>query len=95
MRRNRTEGRPVVYLDETWCNAHDGKTRAWVEEDKTCRGGIIGGPQGSAKFTTIHSFNNIATIIIASHQEKENALLCCTQVAKMGGSPVSSMYVFA
>ena len=38
MRRNRTEGRPVVYLDETWANAHDGKSRAWVEDDKVTRG---------------------------------------------------------
>ncbi|XP_065905339.1 uncharacterized protein [Dysidea avara] len=42
MRRNRTEGKPVVYLDETWANAHDGKSRAWVEADKTT-GGTIGG----------------------------------------------------
>ena len=38
MRYNRTEGRPVVYLDETWANAHDGKSRAWVEDDKVTRG---------------------------------------------------------
>ena len=49
MRRNRTEGRPVVYLDEMWCNAHDGKANAWVEKDLTCQGGTIGGPQGSPK----------------------------------------------
>ena len=36
MKHNRTEdGKPVVYLDETWANAHDGKSRAWVEADKT------------------------------------------------------------
>ena len=38
MRYNRTEGRPVVYLDETWANAHDDKSRAWVEDDKVTRG---------------------------------------------------------
>ena len=38
MRRNRTEERPVVYLDETWANAHDGKSRAWVEDNKVTRG---------------------------------------------------------
>ena len=50
MRQNRTEGRPVVYLDETWCNAHDGKDKAWVEKDTTCRGGTLGGPAGFGYF---------------------------------------------
>ena len=45
MRRNRTEGKPVVYLDETWANAHDGKKKAWVEKDTTTKG-TIGGIQG-------------------------------------------------
>ena len=39
VRRNHTEGRPVVYLDET---AHDGKDKAWVEQDKVT-GGTLGG----------------------------------------------------
>jgi len=43
MKRNRTERRPVVYLDETWANAHDGKNKAWVEKDATCKQGTIGG----------------------------------------------------
>lgn len=42
MRRNRSEKRPVVYLDETWCNAHHGKEKAWVEKDKLT-GGTLGG----------------------------------------------------
>ena len=29
MRRNRTEKRPVVYLDETLCNVHHGKEIGW------------------------------------------------------------------
>ena len=45
MRRNRIEGRPVVYLDETWANAHDGKKKAWVEKDTTTKG-TIGGVEG-------------------------------------------------
>ena len=45
MRRNRTEGKPVVYLDETWANAHDGKKKAWVEKDTTTKG-TIGGIEG-------------------------------------------------
>ena len=27
-----------MYLDETWANARDGKSRAWVEADKTTKG---------------------------------------------------------
>lgn len=42
MRKNRDDKRPVVYLDETWCNAHDGKDKAWVMEDDVT-GGTIGG----------------------------------------------------
>ena len=34
--------RPVVYLDETWCNAHHGKEKAWVEKDEVT-GGSLGG----------------------------------------------------
>ena len=49
MRQNRTVGRPVIYLDETWCNTHDGKANAWIEKDPTCHGGTVGGPQGFAK----------------------------------------------
>ena len=25
----------MIYLDEAWVNVHDGKSRAWVEADKT------------------------------------------------------------
>ena len=50
MQRNRTEGRPMVYLDETWCNAHDSKNKAWLEDDKTCRGETVRGPAGLADF---------------------------------------------
>ena len=42
MQRNRSEGRPVVYTDETWANAHDGRERTWVERDDTT-GGTKGG----------------------------------------------------
>ena len=31
--RNRTEDRPVVYLDETWVNAHHGRDTMWVDTD--------------------------------------------------------------
>ena len=27
MRKNRSENRPIVFLDETWVNAHDGRER--------------------------------------------------------------------
>ena len=40
----------MVYLDETWCNAHDRKDKAWVEKDMTCRGETLGGPAGFGYF---------------------------------------------
>ena len=39
---NRREQRPVVYLDETWANPHDGRERTWVEKDERT-GGTKGG----------------------------------------------------
>ena len=85
MRRNRTEGRPVVYLDETWANAHDGKVKAWVEKDTTT-GGTIGGVQGFVVFLYLFLINIILTV---NHPEKENVLLYCTPVEKMDGFLVS------
>ena len=35
LRRNRQEQRPVVYLDETWVNAHHGQGTMWVDKDDT------------------------------------------------------------
>ena len=43
MRHNCKKGRPVVYLDETWANSHDGKERTWVENDDKVAGGTKGG----------------------------------------------------
>ena len=43
MRVNRREGRPVVYFDETWANACDGKEKMWVEDDPRASGGTKGG----------------------------------------------------
>ncbi len=40
--QNRADKRAVVFLDETWANAHDGKDTAWVEKD-TVTGGTLGG----------------------------------------------------
>ena len=37
MKRNRTEEKPVVYLNETWENAQDRKKKAWVETDTTIK----------------------------------------------------------
>ena len=31
--KNCQENRPVIYLDETWANAHDDKDCDWVERD--------------------------------------------------------------
>ena len=43
----------MLSLDETWCNTHSGKDRAWLETDKTWDGGIIGGPVGLGNFELI------------------------------------------
>ena len=42
LRRNRSEGKTVIYLDETWANAHDGHERTWVKKDDAS-GGTVGG----------------------------------------------------
>ena len=42
MRRNKREGRSVVYLDETWTNARDSVEKMWVEDDPVVSGGTIG-----------------------------------------------------
>ena len=42
MMQNRADKRPVIYLDETWANSHDGKNLAWVEDDEVT-GGTLGG----------------------------------------------------
>ena len=80
----------MVYLDETWCNAHNGKDRAWLETDKTCHGGTTGGPVGSGNFE-LNSVLLKYMMRIASHLERGKILLCCMQVAKMAGSLVSIM----
>ena len=51
MRQNRIDKKTVVFLDETWANAHDGKDLAWVEDDAVT-GGTLGGvrcPSGKGK----------------------------------------------
>ena len=35
LHRNKQEQRPVVYLDETWVNAHHGRDTMWVDGDGT------------------------------------------------------------
>ena len=42
MINNCQENRPVVYLGETWANAHNDKDCAWVERDDVT-GGTLGG----------------------------------------------------
>ena len=46
-----------MYLDETWANAHDGKKKAWVEEDTTTKG-TIGGIQGYVLILYSNIFNS-------------------------------------
>ena len=43
--QNRVDKKPVVFLDEMWANAHDGKDMAWVEDDLVT--GYIGGSEMS------------------------------------------------
>ena len=43
LRRNRREGRPVIYLDETWANTRDSMEKMWVEDDERAVGGTKGG----------------------------------------------------
>ena len=40
--RNKREGRPVVYLDETWANAGDSVEKMWLEDDPVVSSGTIG-----------------------------------------------------
>ena len=43
MRVNSREKQSVMFLDETWANAHDGHSKTWVETDKpigSTKGGI-------------------------------------------------------
>ena len=41
MRKNRSENRPFVILDETWVNAHVGSERTWVEVDQATGGPVL------------------------------------------------------
>jgi len=66
MKQNWTEGKPVVYLDETWVNAHDRKNKAWVQKDTTCKQGTLGG----VKFVEILYF--LLIFFIENHLEKES-----------------------
>ena len=42
-KKQEREGRPVIYLDETWANARDGIEKMWVEDDPRAVGGTKGG----------------------------------------------------
>ena len=35
VRMYRREGRPIIYLDETWLNAHHSLTKCWIDSDGT------------------------------------------------------------
>ena len=73
-----------MYLDETWANAHDGKKKAWVEKDTTTKG-TIGGVEGYA----LIQYSVFIKYFLIVNLEKESDLLCCIQVARMDGFPVS------
>ena len=43
MRKNRSENRPVEFLDKTWVNAHDRRECTWVgmdQETRWTKGGV-------------------------------------------------------
>jgi len=67
MKHNQTEGKSVVYLDETWANTHDGKNKAWVQKDTTCKQGTLGG----VKFVEILNLFLI-NFFTENHLEKES-----------------------
>ena len=55
MMQNRVDKKPVIFLDEMWANAHDGKDMAWVA-DNPVTGGTLGGvrrPSGKGKHLII------------------------------------------
>ena len=77
MIRNREENQPVVYLDETWANAHDSKDKAWVEKDEIT-GGTLGG---------IHRPSGKGSRLIILHAGSENGWVPnCALVFKSGKS---------
>ena len=53
MMQNRADKRPVIYLDETWANSHDGKNLAWVEDDEVTGGTLGGVKRPSGKGTRV------------------------------------------
>ena len=79
----------MVYLDETWCNAHDGKDKAWgLKKIRLAVEELLGDQQGLAILSKLSMLKGRFNLI-AGHLERGNALLCCMQVAKMAGSLVS------
>ena len=66
LRRNRHEHRPVVYLDETWMNAHDGVEKMWVEDDLKAVGGTKDGihkPSGKGSTYMYGTFRKIVPVL--------------------------------
>ena len=63
MRENRTANRPVVYLDETWANAHDGKACAWVEKDS-----VTGGTLGGVRYGLILGYKSFLSTHFVVHR---------------------------
>ena len=59
LRTNRREGRPVIYLDETWANARDGVEKMWVDDDPRAigrtKGGICKPSSKGSKLIILHA----------------------------------------
>ena len=69
MRRNRKEKRPVVFLDETWANAHDGKVCDWVKRDV-----ITAGTLGGVRYSFFYLVDVLCQRpLIGNHLEKEHS----------------------
>ena len=79
MRCNWTEGWPVVYLDETWVNAHDGKNKAWGERHNYWRKN-----RWSEVCCTVF-FICHSSYVTEHHLAKENTLLYYMLMEKMDG----------
>ena len=97
MRRNRREGRPVVYLDETWANARDSLERMWVEDDPVVGGGTIVGfrkPSGKgSRLIILHAGGEMGGLMVLLWYSKVRrqpvtTMMRCLQFILKSGSMI-------
>ena len=70
MKQNCKEKLPVVFLNQTWDNAHDGKLCDWVERDMIA-GGTLGGVKYHTLFVDIH-YCVTGFFVYRNHLEQEH-----------------------